>query len=110
WTDQNTDFTTYTNYFGMSTGKPYQMIWHDGERVEAFYDKEHKPLSPPNIHVGAPEHFNEYSFYIGGRYNGDTPAAHYYYQGEIASLRIYSRELTEAEIKQNAQQDLLRFG
>ncbi|MDR2196868.1 MAG: prepilin-type N-terminal cleavage/methylation domain-containing protein [Coriobacteriales bacterium] len=49
--------------------------------------------------------FGDYPLYIAARAGSSD-----FFQGMIASIRIYNRQLTPAEIKQNADEDYLRYG
>ncbi|MDR2162476.1 MAG: prepilin-type N-terminal cleavage/methylation domain-containing protein [Clostridiales Family XIII bacterium] len=119
--NQDHSFTTHTNYFNVSSGGvASRLIWIDGARVGFILNgTTSTSTTTPNAFGTAAGSFVAQPFYLANRsgfiehgyYN--TSDQKYYntaFNGEIASVRIYGRKLTDDEIRQNAEMDRRRFG
>jgi prepilin-type N-terminal cleavage/methylation domain-containing protein len=96
WSEQTMYFTTISNAFSMKAGEDPYVAWVNGNRVAGISGNE--PFA-------ATRNFASYPLYLAGR--GGTELN---YKGEIAAVRIYGRELSDAEAAQNAAMDAVRFG
>ncbi|MDR3304595.1 MAG: prepilin-type N-terminal cleavage/methylation domain-containing protein, partial [Clostridiales Family XIII bacterium] len=105
WSNQSAVFTTHTNYYQMVNGKPCRVVWIDGAMTGLIATGSGTAVqSYPFNYNGATKDFDPQPFFAASRNGG------YNYQGEISSIRIYSRMLTDAEVLQNSIEDRARFG
>jgi prepilin-type N-terminal cleavage/methylation domain-containing protein len=94
-------FATQTYTFSPaddSVGKPVSI---DGSEKAALADDR---LQAAVTVAEIPVAYEKDKLYIAGNQTGS------WYSGEIASIRVYDRRLTEDEMKRNAAEDELRFG
>ncbi|MDR1421905.1 MAG: prepilin-type N-terminal cleavage/methylation domain-containing protein [Coriobacteriales bacterium] len=107
WINQSTAFTTHTNFYSMIQGDTQRMVWIDGAPVGLIAQGSSTTPINSSTNTHATDYFVKHPFFIAIR--GGTSSADVF-AGEISSIRIYGRQLTQAEIQQNAQEDYVRFG
>jgi prepilin-type N-terminal cleavage/methylation domain-containing protein len=106
WPNKNTTFTTHSNYFQMVPGEPARIVWIDGAKTSNLINAVNGEVEDyPFNYTGARQDFAVQPFFVASR-NG----AGEFYKGEIASIRIYNRMLTDKEVLQNSIEDRARFG
>jgi prepilin-type N-terminal cleavage/methylation domain-containing protein len=96
WSEQTMYFTTIANSFSMKAGEEPHIAWVNGNRVAGISG---------NDPFASSRNFANYPLYLASR--GGTELN---YKGEIAAVRVYGRELSDAEAAQNAAMDAVRFG
>jgi hypothetical protein len=102
--NQTETFQTHSNIFVLKAGEPPRESYVDGERKELNYTGDNTTYPEANTPFSAGSKFANAQFYIANR---NTNAR--FFNGEIASLRIYTRKLNADEIKRNADEDQIRF-
>jgi hypothetical protein len=110
WANQDNVFTTHTNYYNLSKDGTSRLVWIDGTKgVFVEVGKENEVANVPQFDVGN-GNFIPQPFYLANRGNHiDVGNYNSAFQGEIASVRIYGRKLTDSEIQRNAEADRRRF-
>jgi prepilin-type N-terminal cleavage/methylation domain-containing protein len=106
WVNQDERFTTHTNSYNMVQNEAVRRVWIEGEGPQQLYATGGitSPSESP-VNSNSTTNLNAQPFYIASR--AGTSGGNV---GEIASVRIYGRTLTDDEVKKNASEDKLRFG
>jgi hypothetical protein len=105
WQDNSATLTTHSNYFSMAADEEPRRVWINGQSVGLIKTgTTNTPISGLTKY-SYERNFEEQPFYVAGRAGASVQ-----YTGEIASIRIYDRLLTDAEILQNSHEDRIRFG
>jgi prepilin-type N-terminal cleavage/methylation domain-containing protein len=102
--NQTETFQTHSNVFVLKAGAPPRESYVDGMLQELNYEGDNSTYLDANTPFSAGSKFANAKFYVANR---NTNAR--FFNGEIASLRIYTRRLNADEIKRNADEDQIRF-
>ncbi|MDR1495562.1 MAG: LamG domain-containing protein, partial [Clostridiales Family XIII bacterium] len=115
---QPNKFVTHSNAFSLETSEYARRAWIDGIRTQLF-DATNAPYTSP-IQGNEPTSDRAATFNAGTG-SGDkdfnlamnigegSASQNYPFSGQIASVRIYNRQLTDAEVAKNAAIDNYRF-
>jgi type II secretory pathway pseudopilin PulG len=109
WTNQSASFTTHSNYFGLIANKELRKVWIDGSPLGALLqaetDETNYQPSLPMTEFNTSGKFSKQNFYLARR----ASVTNYFFEGEIAAVRIYDKKLNDDEAARNAWLDKQRF-
>jgi hypothetical protein len=103
--NQTGTFQTHSNVFVLKAGEPPRESYVDGVLQALNFEGDDTTYTTGNAPFSTGSKFANARFYIANR---NTNAR--FFNGEIASLRIYTRKLNADDIARNAAEDQARFG